>query len=203
MCGKTKYIFIASNGINWSSRSRGYWQKMNNWSSTGVNIFRKTDVFGSLLDWNIQVHINIVPRKEDINTDLREALVAAHHSRKAHQAISNQSEVHHSTVRKTTQEVENIQGSCQSSQKWTYKRHNKIKLCNAQRNCEKKLKSYISDCIAFSWDVNVKVHDSALRKRLKALLSKIEHNSMAWLQKVPSERTTRVLEQRTLDRCLV
>lgn len=43
---------------------------------------------------------NTIPRRKTIHSDPREAVTAANQSGKHYEAISKQSEVHHSTVRK-------------------------------------------------------------------------------------------------------
>jgi len=55
----------------------------------------KAEVFGCLLIWTIQVCINTMPMRKDI--DIREAINAAHQSGKGYK--TKLFEVHHSTKR--------------------------------------------------------------------------------------------------------
>ena len=88
-----------------------------------------------------------MPRK-DINNDVREVNVAAHQSGKGY--LSSYREKDYS-------QVENIQDSCQSSQEWTSQQvHPKVK---NPRATSQTLQASVSV-------LNVKVHDSTIRKRL-------------------------------------
>ena len=59
---------------------------------------------------------NTMPRRKDISSNVREAIIAAHQSGKGYKTISKQLGVHHSTVRMIIHNRENTEDRWQSSQ---------------------------------------------------------------------------------------
>lgn len=82
----------------------------------------------------VLVCINTTARKENISSR-SEATVSVHQSRQGY-------EVKQLGVHQDYSQEENIQGSSQSSQQWTYQQvHPKVILYNAQRNCKQNLRA--------------------------------------------------------------
>ncbi|XP_053577468.1 uncharacterized protein LOC128666737 isoform X3 [Bombina bombina] len=109
---------------------------------------------------------NTMPRRKDICNDLREAIVAAHQSGKGYKAISKQFKVHHSTVRKiiykwkTFKTVANLPRSGRPS-KFTPRSDRAMlrEIAKKPRVTSQTLQASVSM-------LNVKVHNSTIRKRL-------------------------------------
>ena len=69
--------------------------------------------------------VNTVPKRNDIGSDRREAVVAAHQSGKAYKVISKQSGVQHFTVKKITHKRK------------TFTSATSLDRSNDQRNCRR------------------------------------------------------------------
>nr|XP_028576306.1 zinc finger protein 577-like isoform X2 [Podarcis muralis] len=110
-----------------------------------------------------------MPRRKDISNALREAIVAAHKTGKGYKAISKQFKVHHSTIRKiiqkwkTFQTVANLPRSGRPS-KFTPRSDRAMlrEIAKNPRVTSQALQASVSM-------LNVKVHDSTIRKRLNML----------------------------------
>jgi len=132
------------------------------WSSVSVNTSIKAGVFVSLLGWSIQVCVNTMPRRKDISNDLREAVIAAHQSGKT---ISKLFGVPHFTMKKiihkwkTLTTVVNLSRSGHPS-KFTPK---------SVKNAKKTLTLTSQTLQASASTLNVKVHDSQIRKKVKSM----------------------------------
>ncbi|CAI5768315.1 TCB1 transposase [Podarcis lilfordi] len=110
-----------------------------------------------------------MPRRKDISNALREAIVAAHETGKDYKAISKQFKVHHSTIRKiiqkwkTFQTVVNLPRSGRPC-KFTPRSDRAMlrEIAKNPRVTSRALQASVST-------LNVKVHDSTIRKRLNML----------------------------------
>ena len=110
--------------------------------------------------------VNTMPKSQDIRNDLREAIVAAHQSGKGYKAISKQFKVHHSTLRKiihkweTFKTVANLPRSGRPSNFTPRSDHAMLReIAKNPGVTSQTLQASVSM-------LNVKVHDSIIRKRL-------------------------------------